>query len=229
MRIEKLHIKGFRNFRDEEFLFQPQTLIIGANDVGKTNLLYALRLLFDKSLNEHDLELTDSDYNVYSGTEYIEITVTISEITEECLVSIFAGNIKDEKMIIRYTNSKNSQYSIWTGYDESVLEEQATRYYIKRLNMQYVDANRELFGFLKRERVQLLNIAKEHLDKEKKDADETLTDEIQSRLHDINSKVNSLNYVSSALESVNTELARLSIHNEDQNVKFIAGESDAGR
>ena len=52
MRIEKLHIKGFRNFRDEEFLFQPQTLIIGANDVGKTNLLYALRLLFDKSLNE---------------------------------------------------------------------------------------------------------------------------------------------------------------------------------
>lgn len=229
MRIEKLHIKGFRNFRDEEFLFQPQTLIIGANDVGKTNLLYALRLLFDKSLNEHDLELTDSDYNVYSGTEYIEITVTISEITEECLVSIFAGNIKDEKMIIRYTNSKNSQYSIWTGYDESVLEEQATRYYIKRLNMQYVDANRELFGFLKRERVQLLNIAKEHLDKEKKDADETLTDEIQSRLHDINSKVNSLNYVSSALESVNTELARLSIHNEDQNVKFIAGESDAGK
>ena len=229
MRIEKLHIKGFRNFRDEEFLFQPQTLIIGANDVGKTNLLYALRLLFDKSLNEHDLELTDSDYNVYSGTEYIEITVTISEITEECLVSIFAGNIKDEKMIIRYTNSKNSQYSIWTGYDESVLEEQATRYYIKRLTMQYVDANRELFGFLKRERVQLLNIAKEHLDKEKKDADETLTDEIQSRLHDINSKVNSLNYVSSALESVNTELARLSIHNEDQNVKFIAGESDAGK
>ena len=38
-----------------------------------------------------------------------------------------------------------------------------------------------------------------------------------------------MNYVSSALESVNTELARLSIHNEDQNVKFIAGESDAGK
>ena len=115
MRIEKLHIKGFRNFRDEEFLFQPQTLIIGANDVGKTNLLYALRLLFDKSLNEHDLELTDSDYNVYSGTEYIEITVTISEITEECLVSIFAGNIKDEKMIagaviFEYKNVIHTQY-----------------------------------------------------------------------------------------------------------------------
>ena len=34
MRIEKIHIKGFRNFDDEEILFQPKTLIIGANDVG---------------------------------------------------------------------------------------------------------------------------------------------------------------------------------------------------
>ena len=41
MRIEKIHIKGFRNFEDEEIFFQPKTLIIGANDVGKTNLLYA--------------------------------------------------------------------------------------------------------------------------------------------------------------------------------------------
>ena len=69
MRIERIRINGFRNFNDEEILFQPKTLIIGANDVGKTNLLYALRLLFDKTINEHDLELADSDYNSYSGTE----------------------------------------------------------------------------------------------------------------------------------------------------------------
>lgn len=35
MKIEKVHIKGFRNFEDEEIVFQPKTLIIGANDVGK--------------------------------------------------------------------------------------------------------------------------------------------------------------------------------------------------
>lgn len=45
MRIEKIHIKGFRNFDGAEIFLQPRTLIIGANDVGKTNLLYALRLL----------------------------------------------------------------------------------------------------------------------------------------------------------------------------------------
>lgn len=227
MRIEKIHIKGFRNFDDVEIFLQPKTLIIGANDVGKTNLLYALRLLFDKSLNEHDLDLTDSDYNAYSGAESIEITVTICEITEECLLSTFGGSIKDETTVIRYTNSKNGQYSIWIGYDETVLEEQSTRQYIKRLNMQCVDTNRDLFGFLKRERIQILRMAKERLDKVAKEADDVKTGEIQNKLNDINSQVSSLNYVASALESVNTELARLSIHNEDQKVKFVAGESDA--
>ena len=58
MRLEKLRIKGFRNFNDAEVVFQEKSLIIGANDVGKTNLLYALRLLFDKTISEHDLELS---------------------------------------------------------------------------------------------------------------------------------------------------------------------------
>ena len=227
MRIEKIKIKGFRNFDNEEIFLQPKTLIIGANDVGKSNLLYALRLLFDKSLNEHDLELTDSDYNAYSRTENIEITVTICEITEDCLLSTFSGHVKDDTTVIRYTNSKNGQYSIWNGYDETVLEEQSTRQYIKRLNMQCVDTNRDLFVFLKRERMQILRMAKERLDKVEKEADDVGTVEIQKKLNDINSQVSSLNYVASALESVNAELSQLSIHNEDQKVKFVAGESDA--
>ena len=41
MRIDKIRIKGFRNFIDEEISFAQQTLIIGPNDIGKTHLLYA--------------------------------------------------------------------------------------------------------------------------------------------------------------------------------------------
>ena len=67
MKLEKIHIKGFRNFDDVEVYLQEKTLIIGANDVGKSNLLYAFRLLFDKTLSENDLELNDSDFNVYSN------------------------------------------------------------------------------------------------------------------------------------------------------------------
>ena len=82
MRISKIHIIGFRNFNDEEITFKDKTLVIGANDVGKTNLIYALRLLFDKSISERDLDLSDSDYNAYSGANQIEITVTIMDVVE---------------------------------------------------------------------------------------------------------------------------------------------------
>lgn len=229
MRIEKVHIKGFRNFADEEIVFQPKTLIIGANDVGKTNLLYAMRLLFDKSLSEHDLELNDSDYNAYTDADFIEITATICDVTEECLLSTFGGCVKDGVVLIRYTNSKNGQYSIWMGYDENVLIEYPTRQYIKRLNMQYVDTNRDLFKFLRHERLQILQISKELLKKEQKKEDEEKTEDIQNKLNAINNQISSLNYVASALENVNTELAELSVDNEDQRIRFIAGESDAGK
>ena len=51
MKIEKIHIRGFRNFGDEVICFADQTLIIGPNDIGKSNLLYDIsRLLADVEL-----------------------------------------------------------------------------------------------------------------------------------------------------------------------------------
>lgn len=229
MRISKIHIKGFRNFDDEEITFQDKTLIIGANDVGKTNLIYALRLLFDKSISERDLELSDSDYNAYSGTNQIEITVTITNVTEECILSVLGGFVKDGKLLIRYTNSKNGAYHLLVGFSEDTLAEITTRQYIRRLNMQCVDTNRDLIGFLKHERVQMLRLAKEKLSEEAAAEDAHKATEIQEKLDSINAQVSSMHYISSALDQVNQELGKLSIHNEDQTVQFVAGESDAGK
>lgn len=229
MKISSLHIKGFRNFDDEEITFQDKTLIIGANDVGKTNLIYALRLLFDKSISERDLELSDSDYNAYSGTNQIEITVTITGIVEECLLSTFGGSVKDGTLLIRYTNSKNDTYRLLVGFSEETLTEITTRQYIRRLNMQCVDTNRDLIGFLKHERIQMLRLAKEKLSEEAAAEDAHKATEIQEKLDSINAQVSSMHYITSALDQVNQELGKLSIHNEDQTVQFVAGESDAGK
>lgn len=229
MRVSKIHIKGFRNFDDEEITFQDKTLIIGANDVGKTNLIYALRLLFDKSISERDLELSDSDYNAYSGTNQIEITVTITNITEECILSVLGGFVKDGTLLIRYTNSKNGAYRLLVGFSEDTLAEITTRQYIRRLNMQCVDTNRDLIGFLRHERIQMLRLAKEKLTEEAAAEDAHKATEIQEKLDSINAQVSSMHYITSALDQVNQELGKLSIHNEDQTVQFVAGESDAGK
>lgn len=229
LRIEKVHIKGFRNYDDATFFFQKKTLIIGANDVGKTNLIHALRLLFDKTISEHDLELTDSDYNAYSGSDTIEITVSLCDITEKCLLSEFAGDVKDGKVVIKYTNCKDDSYHIFCGYNEDTLSEQPTRYYIKRLNMQCVDTNRNLHTFLNRERGRLLQLAKEQLSPEASAVDAGIVASIQDNLSNINAQINSLQYISKSLEQVNQELGKLSIHNEDQSICFVAGESDADK
>lgn len=229
MRIDQVRIKGFRNFGDETIIFHQKTLIIGANDVGKTNLIYALSLLFDKSISEQDLELTDSDYNAYTRARQVEITATICGVTEDCLLSEFKGNIKDGTVVIRYVKPKDEAYSIQIGFSEETLSEYPTRHYIKRLNMQCVDTNRDLFSFLKRERVKILQLARERLTEEQAQEDDKNTVAIQENLDTINGQVSSLHYVSTALERVNKELSDLSFHNEDQTVRFVAGESDAGK
>ncbi len=229
MQLQRLHIKGFRNFQDADIVFQKKTLVFGANDVGKTNLIYALRLLFDKMISERDLELSDSDYNAYSEANYIEITAYFSDIIEECLLSVFSGSIKDGKLVVRYTNQKGGTYRFYSGYNDSVLSELPSRHYIKRLNMQYVNTNRDLFAFLKRERLNILQVARERLTEEQQELDERKIEEIQKALNTINEEIGTLNYISTSLAEVNRELGELSVHNEDQTVRFVAGESDAGK
>ncbi len=157
----------------------------------------------------------------------IEITVSICDITEECLLSEFSGDVKDGKVVIRYANSKSGSYQIFCGYNEETLSERPTRYYIKRLNMQCVDTNRNLYSFLNRERSRLLQLAKDQLPPEALEADTETINSIQSSLGNINSQINSLHYISTSLEKVNQELGKLSIHNVDQSVCFVAGNSNA--
>lgn len=212
-----------------EIVFQKKNLIFGANDVGKTNLLYALRLLFDKTISDSDLELNESDYNAYSGSESIEITATLSNITEDCLLSIFGGCVKDGKSVIRYTNQKHEMYKLYWGFNETTLTEISSRQYLKRLNMQCVNTNRNLFSFLTKERKKLLQLAKERLTEEEVESDSAATADIQSSLDTINSKISALKYISTSLEQVNSELGKLSVHNQDLSVQFVAGDSDADR
>lgn len=226
MNIEWIKIKGFRNFSEEKINFSNKSLIIGANDIGKTNLIFALRLLFDRSLSDRDLDLFDSDYNVYTKSENIEITVKITHIQEDCLVTTFRGDINDETVYIQYKNSKNGEYSILTGPTEELLELKSSRFYIKRLNMEYVHTNRNLDSFMKREKNKILENAKSQLTEEQAKQDEDRITEIKNDLTIMNSKVDHLNYIHESLDKVNAELESLAIHNVGQKLSFKNANSD---
>jgi len=226
VKIEWIKIKGFRNFEECKINFSDQTLIIGANDVGKTNLIYALRLLFDRSLSEQDLDLNGSDYNVYSEAQTVEITVKITDVIEDCLISTFKGDIKEETVFIQYRNEKNGEYSIYTGYSEETLELKTSRFYIKRLNLEYVNTNRNLSSFMKREKNHILEDSKASLDELKDMEDKNSIQGMTEDLSVLNSKIDNLNYVKKSLDHVNSELGYLAIHNENKKLSFATANSD---
>lgn len=67
MYINKLSIKNYRNFSSLELDLQPFTLIIGENNIGKTNLLNAIGLIFSQEITifkKRFLEIDDFNYDI---------------------------------------------------------------------------------------------------------------------------------------------------------------------
>ena len=62
MRISRIHIKNFRNFRVLSLDLAGNAVIVGENKIGKTNLLYALRLVLDPSLPDSARQLQNDDF-----------------------------------------------------------------------------------------------------------------------------------------------------------------------
>jgi len=84
MYISKIEIKGFRNFKEKEILFnEGVNVIIGHNNAGKTNLIKALSLVIDSQSTKR-LEVDDfSKYTSLAELKLyppkISIAVTISK------------------------------------------------------------------------------------------------------------------------------------------------------
>lgn len=91
MHISYIAIKNFRNFLDAKFKVAQHAIILGENSVGKSNLIYALRLILDPSLPDNERQLTKSDFHVNSpmdGKTSIEITIRLSDVTHNAQKSV---------------------------------------------------------------------------------------------------------------------------------------------
>lgn len=227
MLIEAIRIKGFRCFKDAKINLSNKNLILGANDIGKSNLVYALRILFDKNLSFRDLELTNSDYYAYESTDEIEITVKVTDMTEDCLVAGFIGDIKNNTTFIRYSKSKAQPHSIATGPTLDTLEEKNGRFYLKFLNMEYVDSTRNLESFIKKEKNNLIDYTKSYRSSELIESDEELISNIEENLGKINTDVDDVSYIKKSLDTINDEMENLSINNQDKKLRFSSISSDA--
>lgn len=61
--ISRVVIKNYRNFKDLDVDLQNKSVIVGENNVGKTNFIKALQLILDPTLSDEDRMLSESDFN----------------------------------------------------------------------------------------------------------------------------------------------------------------------
>lgn len=232
MILASIKLQGFRNFKKAKINLAKKSLIIGANDVGKTNLLWAIRLLLDRSLSDYDIEPKDTDFYAFEETNSFTIQLNFDDVTEDCVVSKLKGKIGDDnKLVLAYKafrdkTTKVKTYQLFAGPTKDLLEEIEDRYYRKVLNVKYISSRRDLHNYINREKGYLFQIAKENREENEITQDEKLYSEIQTELKNVDEKIPKLNFISSATNTINDELFKLSLHHTKQKIVFDASSSN---
>lgn len=223
MRIDEVHLVNYRNFVNEKIKFNHKSLVIGSNDVGKSNLMMAIRLLLDPKLSFSDLSPKDSDFSAHSKDSFFSITIKFVEVTQDCIISSLKGKIsEDDVLYMRYFAKREASgkksYELHAGDSLEALEPLQSRVYLKYLNFEYLRSNRDLSGFLKKEKRKLFENKKNDRTNEEIVEDEKLISGIKESLDGVNSNISNLSFIKSTLDGINSEIVELSAKPE---VEFL--------
>ncbi len=235
MHLDHIYIKGFRNFKEATVNFNKHSLIIGANDVGKTNLIYAMRILLDRGLSDYDYELNDSDFYAYEETNEVIIRIYFTDVIDDCVVARMPGKISDDgKLVLQFKairDNKTVDYHFYCGKSDSEedLGEIDSPFYRKYLNLKYISSRRDFWGFINKSKNLLLNQAKDNREPEIIEADNALYNDISEKLEYVDAKIPELSYVKNATEQLNKELDKLSIHHKEQTIVFDTSTTEIDR
>lgn len=127
MKLKKAQIHGFRSIADETIELSDYTLLVGANNAGKSNFLNALRVFYD------EIKWTASDepkFFLADNESWIELTYTLSNDEWQSLADKYKeGAASQELKVRRYFKSdekdrvKSNQSNIY-GYVKGVIEKE---------------------------------------------------------------------------------------------------------
>ena len=235
MLLQKIYIKGYRNFKEVTVNLNKNSLVIGANDVGKTNLIHAMRLLLDKGFSDYDFELNDSDFYAYEDTQEVIIRIYFTDVTDECVIARMPGKYSDAgEMVIQYKAAKEKgkvNYHFYCGKsdNETDLTEIEGPWYRRFLNLKYISSRRDFWGYINKSKNMLLNQAKDNRESGIIEQDDALYDDIAEKLQYVDKKIPELSYVKNATDRLNEELDKLSIHNREQRIVFDTSTTEIDR
>ena len=110
MRLSRIQIENFRNFSEVDIALGENAVIVGENKIGKSNLLYALRLVLDPSLPDSARNLREEDFwdglnRPLTSNDVIRISVDIADFEDnENQLAVLAEHlIEPDPMVSRLT------------------------------------------------------------------------------------------------------------------------------
>lgn len=228
MQIKKVVLINYRNFSNSSINFSRNSLIIGSNDIGKTNLIYGIRLLLDKSLSDRDIEPYETDFHISSDgvqANNFSITITFEDIYEDAVLSILKGNVSEERQTVFKIEAKRStlNYQLFIGSTIDSLEQIDSRYYLRYINLKYVNAQRDLQRFIEKEKKNLLRISRLELNEDQNSEDIKKMEAISQSLDFVNQGVSELNHVKNSTTLINNELKKIAHTYSDYQVHLDTG------
>lgn len=216
--ISKVRIKNFRNFNHEEVDLSHKQVIIGENNIGKTNFLRAIQLILDPKLSDDDRNLIETDF--YEGLdspmengEEIEISIDIRGFDHnKNLLSILSdGTIEDNPCTIRLTyryyatlnndGTYTYQYKILQGNSEEI---QFTHYHRRFLNIKVIPPIRDVEAELRNKRKSPINqLIKEY------DIKQEELEQISEGLKETSEEVLTIDELKHLTESINNRYSKI--------------------
>ena len=110
MRLSRVSIRNFRNFKNLDVRLGKHAVFLGENKIGKTNLLFALRLILDPSLPDSARRLRLDDFwdglpRPLTTDDVIEISAEFRGFEKsENLLAVLADHlVKPDPMVARIT------------------------------------------------------------------------------------------------------------------------------
>lgn len=212
--ISRVVIKNFRNFRDLDVKLQQKSVIVGENNIGKTNFIRALQLILDPSMSDEDRMLSESDFNTS--------LVNPMENDEEILIQIYISNYRNNTAIMAMLSDATVQdeegnevlllsYKFFPHEDDFGKKEYQYEVYMKNdmsrrfgsrerkyLNIKVIKALRDVESELKNSRISPVKKMLEEYDISKQDL-ENIANEYKAcgdrvldldEIHDMSSHIN---------------------------------------
>lgn len=227
MILSKVKVKNYRNFVDEEVNFLNQSIIIGPNDVGKTNLIMAIRLLLDRNLSYNDLEPQEKDFNIFTNEDEITIILEFSEINitnDSYIYAVLGTDIENEKMYLMYKGEKYGdekfKFFISAKENEDSFHEISRHKYLKVINCVYLDSTRQLKQLSRRSKINMINSYKQVRENEEIENDNIILNNIENDVNELNKKVESISYINKSTDFIKKELQAMSSSNDNIDIKF---------